>query len=145
MDERIKKEKIKFISYLKNSRLRMTKGRQAVFDEVMQTHGHFAAEELVKYCARHHRMVSRATVYRSLKELREAGVIRETAFGEKHNHYEHVYDQKLHHHARCIRCGEFIEMTDLGEEQRYMPQLESKGFKIIGHELHFYGFCKKCQ
>ncbi|MGE0266892.1 MAG: Fur family transcriptional regulator [Candidatus Omnitrophota bacterium] len=145
MDERIKKEKNKFSNYLRNSSLRMTQGRQEVFDEVMQTHGHFSAEELVKYCGRHQRKVSRATIYRSLKELREAGVIRETAFGEKHNHYEHVYDEKLHHHARCIRCGTFIELTDLGEEQRYLSQLETQGFKIIGHELHFYGFCKNCQ
>ncbi|MBP9853244.1 MAG: transcriptional repressor [Candidatus Omnitrophica bacterium] len=145
MDERIKKEKNKFVRYLEDSNLRMTKGREEVFEEIMQTHGHFAAEELVRYCAKHHRKVSRATIYRSLKELREAGVIRETAFGEKHIHYEHVYDEKLHHHARCIRCGEFIELNDLGEEHRYISQLKSHGFKIIGHELHFYGFCKKCQ
>lgn len=140
----ILQEKKKYEEYLKNNGLQLTRGRQVVFDEVMQAHGHFAPEELLKQCRHKGRRVSRATIYRILKELLEAGVIRTTAFGEKHNHFEHLYDEKRHHHARCIRCMALIEIPDLHEENLYKSVLEKQGFLVVGHEMHFYGICKNC-
>ena len=116
MNAKIQSEQKKYEEYLQGRGLRLTKGRKYVFDEVMEAHGHFAPEELVKQCADSPKVsVSRATIYRSLQELREAGIVRETAFGEKHTHFEHCYDEKPHHHARCIRCGTYIEFPDLAE------------------------------
>ena len=140
----IPKEQSRFQSHLENRSLRWTRGRKIIFDEVMQAHGHFAAEELFKQCQQNKRQVSRATVYRSLQELLEAGIVRETAFGEKHQHFEHIYDEKPHHHARCLRCHKFIEFPDLKEDDRYHPLLEKEGFHVLGHELHFYGICRDC-
>ena len=141
---KLSKEKEKFQAYLGRGRLTMTPGRAKVFDEAMDAHGHFTAEELAKLCGEKKR-VSRATVYRALKELLEAGIIRETAFGDKHHHFEHVYDEKPHHHAQCVRCHKFLQFPDLKEDEVYRPYLERQGFKIIGHEMHFYGICSACQ
>lgn len=144
-EQAVEKEREKFCGLLKQKGLRLTPGRDKVFETIIQTHGHFTAEELVKSCTRRRIGVSRATIYRSLHELLEAGVIRETAFGDKHNHYEHVYDEKPHHHAKCIKCGSFTEFPDLHEDDIYRPLLEKMGFQILGHEMHFYGICKQCQ
>ena len=138
-------ERQKFERYLKRTGRKPSKGRYGVFDEAIRTHGHFTAEELAKVCARRRPKVSRATVYRTLHELLEAGVVRETAFGDKHHHFEHVYDEKPHHHAQCVRCHAFIEFPDRKEDEIYHPHLEKQGFKILGHEMHFYGICRKCQ
>ena len=144
LNHKISKEKKRFQAYLVHNEVEMTSGRIKVFDEVMGAHGHFTAEELAKSCgAKKH--VSRATVYRVIKELLEAGIIRETAFGDKHHHFEHIYDEKPHHHAKCIRCYEFLQFPDLKEDEVYRPYLEKQGFKVLGHEMHFYGICKKCQ
>jgi len=145
IQNQIQDEKDRFEKHLNDHGLKLTNGRRIVFQEVMYAHGHFAAEELAKQCKEKKRKVSRATVYRSLRELLEAGVIRETAFGEKHHHYEHIYDEKPHHHARCIRCGDMIEFPDLKEDKIYQPILEKKGFHVLGHEMHFYGICQACQ
>ena len=145
MLNRVKQEQRKYEYYLKEAGLRFSPGRQVVFRQIIESHGHFTAEEIAKVCASLQPIVSRATVYRALHEILEAGVIRETAFGDKHQHYEHLYDEKEHHHAQCVRCHQFIEFPDLGEDKRYHPILEKKGFKIIGHEMHFYGICKDCQ
>jgi Fur family ferric uptake transcriptional regulator len=141
----IKKEQEKYEYYLKELNLRFSRGRQIVFKQAIETHGHFTAEEIAKVCIQLKPSVSRATVYRTIHEILEAGVIRGTAFGDKHQHYEHLYDEKKHHHAQCVRCHQFIEFPDLDEDKRYHPILEEQGFKIIGHEMHFYGICKKCQ
>ena len=145
MDKRIATEEAKFADYLDDNGIKLTPGRRVVFEEAMKAHGHFAPEALVKQCKANKRKVSRATVYRSLRELLEAGVIRETAYGEKHTIYEHIYDEKPHHHARCIRCGELFEIPDLGEETKYKPILDKMNFKVLGHEMTFYGICEKCQ
>lgn len=142
---KISAERQKFSQHLRAKGLRLSGGRQKVFDIVIATHGHFAAEEVVKICQDQGVTVSRATIYRSFKELLEAGIIRETAFGQKHQLFEHVYDEKLHHHARCIRCSGYVEFPDLGEDTMYRPILERAGFHILGHEMHFYGLCKDCQ
>ena len=139
------REKTKLENHLKNSGLKVSLAREKVFNIVMHTHGHFTAEGLVKDCKEKKQKVSRATIYRSLKEFLEAGIIRETAFGEKHQCFEHVYDEKLHHHARCIRCHDLIEFPDLKEDKVYVPYLKNKGFQILGHEMHFYGICNQCQ
>jgi Fur family ferric uptake transcriptional regulator len=141
----IDRERQKYEDYLKREGLRFSRGRQLVFRKVIETHGHFSAEELAKLCLNLKPAVSRATVYRSLHEFLEAGVIRGTAFGDKHWHFEHLYDEKKHHHAICVRCHQFIEFPDLDEENRYRLILEKQGFKIIGHEMHFYGICRKCR
>ena len=141
----VEQERRKYEHYLKTQGLRFSQGREVVFRQIIQTHGHFTAEEIAKVCASLKPVVSRATVYRALHETLEAGVVRGTAFGDKHQHYEHLYDEKEHHHAQCVRCHRFIEFSDLGEDKRYHPILEKQGFKIIGHEMHFYGICRNCQ
>ncbi|OGX39255.1 MAG: hypothetical protein A3G91_00390 [Omnitrophica WOR_2 bacterium RIFCSPLOWO2_12_FULL_50_9] len=138
-------EKNRLVSFLIKERMRLSQGRETVFAVIMRTHGHFTAEDIVKACRGKASKVSRATVYRSLQELLEAGIVRVTAFGEKHNHFEHTYDERLHHHAQCVRCHGFIEFPDLDEDERYRPLLEKEGFKVLGHEMHFYGICKKCR
>ena len=141
----IQDEKDKYLKYLETHGLKLTKGREEVLEEILKTHGHFAAEELVKRCRVRHRRASRATIYRSLRELREAAVIRETAFGEKHLHFEHVYDEILHHHARCLRCYKIIEIPCHHEDKKYIKILDRHGFKTLGHEMHFYGLCRMCR
>ena len=143
--ENILQEKRRFEKHLKALGVRFTNGRRIVFEEVMSAHGHFAAEDLIKQCRNNKRKVSRATIYRGLFELLESGIIRETAFGEKHQHFEHLYDEKSHHHARCIRCHAIFEFPDLNEDKIYRPILKKQGFQVLGHEMHFYGVCKTCQ
>jgi len=139
MKRKILDEQKKYSKYLEKSGLRLSRGRSKVFEMVMNAHGHFAPEEIVKVCQKNKTKVSRATIYRSIRELLESGIIRLTAFGEKHQHFEHLYDEKPHHHARCIRCGIMIEFLDKNEDAVYRPFLENKNFHILGHEMHFYG------
>lgn len=137
------KEREKLAALLQKKGLRMTSGREFVLKEVLSAHGHFSPEKLVKICQKKNIKVSRATIYRALNELMEAGVIRKTAFGNKHSNYEHLYDERPHHHAYCIRSGKYIELPDFGEEEKYLTILEKMGFQVLGHELHFYGISKE--
>ena len=135
----------KFLRHLTKTGHRMSKSREVIFDQVMRVHQHFSTEWLVKKCLQKNLNVSRPTVYRVLRDLLEARVIRETAFGDKHQHFEPLYEENPHHHALCIRCHNFLEFPDRKEELSYHPSLKKQGFKILGHEMHFYGICKACR
>ncbi len=141
----LSREEKRFKDYLIRTGFKITPGRILICHLAMSLHGHFTTEELIKLCRKNRNKVSRATIYRSIRELLEAGIIRKTAFGEKHEHYEHVYDEILHHHARCIRCYAVIEFFCKQCDLNYIPILKSKNFKVLGHEMHFYGVCAKCQ
>ena len=134
-------EQKKFVNYLYKNNLRLTKARIEVFNLITKMDNHFGAEDLLKIKKD---SVSRATLYRTLNELVKSLVIRKTAFGEKHQHFEFVFDKKPHHHAFCISCKENIDFPDFGEEKMYKKILKEKGFETLGHEMHFYGFCKEC-
>jgi len=142
---KVSAERSKYLAYLNKNGMRITKGRLTVFETVMNTHGHFTPEEILKICQKNKTTVSRATIYRSINELLESGVIRLTAFGKKHQNFEHLYDEAPHHHARCVRCSDIIEFKDLGEDKVYQKVLLERGFKVLGHEMHFYGICQKCR
>lgn len=139
------KERGKYLAYLRQHGLRLTRGRELVLKRVLETHGHFSCEDLVKQFKDSKENASRATIYRTMTELLEAQVIRQTAFGKKHNNYEHLYDEKPHHHAFCVRSGKYFELPDLGEEEKYLPILKKMGFEVLGHEVHFYGISKECR
>ena len=82
-------EEKKFVNYLNENNLRLTKARLEVFNLITKMDNHFGAEDLLKLKKD---SVSRATLYRTLNELVKSLVIRRTAFGEKHQHFEFVFD-----------------------------------------------------
>ena len=138
-------EREKFLSYLSSEGLRASRGRMLIFDTAFHLHGHFSTELLIKKLNEKKLKLSRSTVYRCIKELLSAKIIRYTAFGQKHQNYEHTYDNKVHHHAYCIKTGEYFELPDLEEEKIYLPILKKMGFELLGHEIHFYGISKKAR
>ncbi len=145
-DAIIRLEEERFRGYLRKNRLRFTPGRRIVFEAVLRAHGHFTAEDLVKTFRRSSRPgVSRASIYRYLRELLEAGIVRETAYGVKHQHYEHLYDEEPHHHARCLKCMAVFEFPCQCLDTAYRFPLEREGFVILGHEMHLYGVCARCR
>jgi Fur family transcriptional regulator, ferric uptake regulator len=139
------KEKKKLEDFLRRKKLRLTGERTVLLEEILKTHGHFSAEEVIKKASSENLTISRASVYRNLNMLTQAGIIRETAYGEKHKHYEHIYDEELHHHARCIVCHNVIELPCHRCEKNLENVLEAHGFQVISHELTFYGLCAECR
>src|SRR5918993_3838961 len=49
--------------------------------------------------------ISRATVYRTLQWMVEAGVARKVDFGEGRFRYEHSYRHPRHYHLICKTCN----------------------------------------
>ena len=92
--------------------------------------------------AAEHPSVSRATVYRNLRQLAESGLLLKINTTDGADHFDHRCD--AHYHDGCLRCGRVFDV-----ELRQPPQLEkllgdTHGFAVSGYDLLFRGVCPEC-
>jgi Fur family peroxide stress response transcriptional regulator len=125
---------------LESSGLRCTAQRYAVMAFLMEQNRHPTAVEIFEAVNRTDPRSSRATTYNNLRDLVQAGLVREVAVEGRAARF----DAKglLHHHFICDRCGnvEDIEWYDVPK-----PATQSMGKRIVRDcELIFRGFCAKC-
>ena len=135
----------RFREYLRSRGKRITDQRQALVDYIYQRHDHFDAEDLIFNIGqkRSKIRVSRPTVYRTLNELVEAGLLRKMALGGRAV-YEHDYGYPQHDHLHCTICDELIEfqITDLSKLCEAVGG--EHNFQVTGHRLIVTGICERC-
>jgi len=134
----------KFRDYIQSRGLKFTPEREAILKHVFESRGHFEAEELLIDMRKNKKIVSKATIYRTLALLVESGLLREVIFGEKHAHYEHVYGHKHHEHLVCIKCGKIIEFSDEKIEKFQDEVCVKNNFKPESHRFQITGYCEDC-
>ena len=125
---------------LESSGLRCTPQRYAVMAFLMKHPGHPTASEIFEAVNRVDPRCSRATTYNNLRDLVEAGLVREVAVEGRAARF----DAKVmrHHHFICDRCGtvEDMEWYDVPR-----PVSGSLGKRVLREcELIFRGLCAKC-
>jgi Fur family transcriptional regulator, ferric uptake regulator len=86
-----------------------------------------------------------STVFRSITQFKEKGIIRESNLGEDFFRYELIgqEDHHHHHHVRCRDCGVIkpLPECDLSAFEKAILNL---GFEKMEHHLEFTGICVKC-
>ena len=104
----------KFEEFLATRSLRLTPERAAIVDEVFSSHRHFDGDELTARLIdrKGDVRVSRATVYRALRLMVEAGLLRRVARPNGREVYEHDYGYPQHDHFICRECGQLIEFQN---------------------------------
>jgi len=136
----------RFEEFLQSKGKRTTQQRRMVVDEVFKRHDHFDAEDLIAHLASvaASRRVSRPTVYRTLSELVDAGLLRSMNLGGR-TVYEHDYGYPQHDHLYCQKCNKLIEFHS-DEVARIGEELERQyQFRVTGHRLIFTGLCADCR
>ncbi|MFT4841256.1 MAG: Fur family ferric uptake transcriptional regulator [Planctomycetota bacterium] len=130
---------------LRKSGFRWTNQRALIVREALVSHAHFTAEELLELCRKKDPKVSRATVYRTLSVLEDAGFVEGLETGDGGRRFEHVLGHEHHDHMVCLVCEKILEFRDDELERRQELAAKQVGFKIERHSLHLYGTCKQCQ
>src|SRR5271155_1002113 len=97
--------------FLKIRGEKLTEPRRVLVRHIFNSHKHFDADELVRdlHDAGHH--VSRSTVYRTLRLLVDAGLIRELRLTNR-SAFEHDYGSPTHDHLHCTSCNRIIEFRN---------------------------------
>jgi len=134
----------KFIDFFRRKKLRMTAQRQAIIDSAFDTREHFTAEQLLQWSRRRDKLVSRATVYRTLPLLTESGLVREMDFGGDHKYYDPNYaDHPNHSHVICQDCGAIVEFDSAQLKKLEGKMCRKLGFSIQTHRLQIIGRCEQ--
>jgi Fur family transcriptional regulator, ferric uptake regulator len=136
----------RFEEFLQSRGKRITQQRRIIVEEVFKRHDHFDAEDLIVHLSRvaAARRVSRPTVYRTLSELVDAGLLRSMALGGR-TVFEHDYGYPQHDHMHCQKCNKLIEfhsdeVAKIGEAVARQYQ-----FRVTGHRLIVTGICSDCR
>lgn len=137
----------KFKEYLALQKKRLTPERAAIVDEVFSEHEHFDAEQLIERLTlrARDRRVSRATIYRTLSQLEEAGLLRKVARTNDREIYEHDYGYPQHDHLICKKCGQLEEFHNEQISDILKMIADEHGFIIEGHRLEVTGICSSCK
>lgn len=125
--------------------LRWTVQRRLVAKAALSNHSHYSADELLELCRDEDRAVSRATVYRTLSMLEEAGFVEGLDTGDGGRKFEHTLGHKHHDHMVCTGCGAIIEFHDEQLERRQDAAAAAQGFEIQSHSLKLFGLCRRCR
>ncbi|MBK5295393.1 MAG: transcriptional repressor [Acidobacteriia bacterium] len=132
---------------LKERGIRLTRQRQILLDLIDVSGRHLDADSLYELARKKDGKLNRVTVYRTLKMLKESGLVDELDLmhlgGDQH-YYETRLKQE-HAHVICLRCGRVEEF--FGEPlQRLRRQIESHfGFNILIARTEVGGYCAHCQ
>jgi Fe2+ or Zn2+ uptake regulation protein len=125
---------------LAGSGLRSTPQRYAVMAFLMEQAGHPTAAEIFEAVNRVDPRSSRATIYNNLRDLVQAGLVREVAVEGRAARFD--AKGMPHHHFICDRCGniEDVEWYDVSR-----PAAAMLGKRTLREcELILRGLCTKC-
>jgi len=135
----------RFEAFLRGRSLKLTDERRKLVEAVFSEDHHFDADELHGNQRAQGSGISRATVYRTLDLLVQAGLVRKSSFGDQHAHYEAVRHDEHHDHLICLNCHTIIEFYRPDLEALQDRICEEHRFKALHHSHQIFGLCEKCQ
>ena len=120
---------------------RATSPRRAVIAAMQSLGQHFTAEGVAQRVRG--AGVGRATVYRTLRLLREEGLLCRVLLEGGDLHYR-LTERGHHHHLTCTVCGAVRDFSD-HEIAGVMEDIARReGYSLRGHWIEIYGRCAAC-
>jgi Fur family ferric uptake transcriptional regulator len=110
---------------------------------IFSQHNHFDADQLIDNMKGAGFQVSRATIYRTLNKLVDAGLLRRLDIGPR-MFYEHDYGYPQHEHLYCQQCGKMIEFQNPAIDQVIRAVCDENNFQTTGHSFIIRGTCSEC-
>ena len=124
---------------------RRSSKRELVVDVFLRQQGHLSADDLVALMRSEDQRISRATVYRTLRWMVEAGIARKVDFGEGRFRFEHSYRHPRHFHLICESCNRSYEFLSSDIESLLEEIAEDRRFTAGRSVVQLYGTCEECQ
>jgi Fur family transcriptional regulator, ferric uptake regulator len=128
-----------FRRYLHDQRLKFTPERAMILDAALRKEGLFEPEQLVGDLKRLGHQVSRATVYRTLTHLQDAGILKQVFFDNKQSYYEVIAGRQVHDYLICVSTGKVIEFHSDRLKQLRDEICRQHGFEPISHRFQVFG------
>jgi Fur family ferric uptake transcriptional regulator len=136
----------RFEEMLRERGLKSTAQRDDIARVFFGAGKHFSVEELHAAVKKVNPRVGYATVYRTLKLLKDCGLADERHFDDGQARYEPVAAEEQHHdHLICERCGRIVEFNSDQLERLQETIARGLGFVVSRHRMELYGICAECR
>lgn len=126
----------------KEKKLRMTRQRKVILEELRKLNTHPSADEIYEVVRHRLPRISLGTVYRNLEVLSELGEIQKLELSGLLKRFD--WNTKKHYHIRCVRCSRVDDAPIAPLNQLDNELYGATVFEIIGHNLEFTGLCPEC-
>lgn len=127
------------------SGLHLTGARRAVLAVLASTGGHLSAEDVVAAVARADSGAHRASVYRALEALTDAGIVQHVHLGHGATAYHLADGVEDHLHLQCGRCGAVIDAPVALLRPVRRRLLREHGFALDAAHVALSGVCGACR
>ncbi len=119
---------------------RRTGPRRALAEAILALGDHFHAEDLVQAVPE----VGRATVFRTLRLLQDAGLVCQVVLDDGRLAYR-LGSLEHHHHVVCVDCGAVADISSDALERSLVAIATETGYEVDTHRLELYGRCGRCR
>jgi len=119
--------------------MRLTAHRKTILSLLQKTKNPICADKIFNKLPE--KTMNLSTVYRTLEKLYETGMISKSLIN--HTLYYHMNTHDHHHYMICLDCKEMYKL-DCHIHQIIDDIEKNNHYKIIQHDLTFYGYCENC-
>jgi Fur family transcriptional regulator, ferric uptake regulator len=119
--------------------------RDKIVEVFLRQEGHISADDLFERIHREASGIGRATVYRTLQWMVEAGIARKVDFGEGRSRYEPSYRHPRHFHLICNTCHSSSEFLSSDIESLMEEIAAARKFTTAQSVVQIYGTCEACR
>ena len=127
-----------FRRYLHGQKLKFTPERAMILDAVLRKTSLFEADQLIEELkSRGH--ASRATMYRTLAHLQDAGIVKQVFFDNKQSYYEVIAGRRAYDYLICVATGRVIEFNSDKLRKLRDEIAREHGFDPISHQFNIFG------
>ncbi len=132
------------IAKLKERQYRITPQRVELIRLIAASVGHPSASQLYNQIKVQFPTMSLATVYKTLDLLKEVGEVLEIGLRDD-SHYDGNKPYP-HPHLICMKCQKIMDGELDVAVGKIVQEVENNfGFRVVKHQLDFYGLCPDCQ
>ena len=136
---------VAFRAALKKKGLKTTSQRDDIARTFFASDRHLSIDDLYREVRNINPGVGYATVYRTMKLLKECDFAEEQHFADGHTRYENADVEEHHDHIICDDCGSIVEFIDEALEKMQEEIANRLGFVLSHHRMELYGVCAACQ
>ncbi|NPA39905.1 MAG: transcriptional repressor [Thermodesulfobacteria bacterium] len=134
-----------FREFIKSKGLKYTPEREEILREILECKEHFDVDELYIKLKKRGSKVSKASIYRTIPLLIEAGYVQEVYKQNNRAYYEVVLNKMPHIHFICLNCKNVEEIEDERLVTLIKEYADQKGFTLLSYHLEVFGVCNNCR
>lgn len=141
-DEKLERWRDRLKAYLGGQSLKFSEQRWKIAKLILGARRHYNAQDIVREVVKAYPGIGAATVYRNIKVLCEAKVLKETLVDASGRVVYEPFDEEHHDHIVCLDCGEIFEFHDPKIEAQQERVARGMHFSEVRHRHVIYAHCE---